>query len=186
MTMYVFYKIICNNPEITECYVGSTKCFRKRKSYHKTACYDEKSREFNYKKYQFIRANGGWDNWTMTPIEELECDTFTQARIREEQLRCELVAALNAKKAYSGLDINEYNKQYRLDNLDKMREYGKQYYYDNLDKKKQISQNYRLKNEEKLKQKITCECGGRYSQSSKAKHFRTNKHIHYEEVKEEL
>jgi hypothetical protein len=32
---YIFYRIVCKNPEIKECYVGSTTNFKIRKQSHK-------------------------------------------------------------------------------------------------------------------------------------------------------
>jgi hypothetical protein len=38
---------------------------------------------------------------------------------------------------------------------------------------------YQKKNEKKLKQKIQCECGGKYTYCSKSRHFKTKKHKDY-------
>ena len=89
------------------------------------------------------------------------------------------------------LDIQQKYKQYQKDNAEKLSEQHKQYYVEN---KQQIQQyykhwrednkldiqrkqkQYREENKEKLGQKHTCECGGKYTHQSKAKHIKTKKH----------
>ena len=60
------YKICCKDLSVKDVYVGSTtnfvqRCQRRRD--HKAVCNNEKGRDYNYYVYQFIRENGGWDNW---------------------------------------------------------------------------------------------------------------------------
>ena len=47
--------------------------------------------------------------------------------------------------------------------------------------KKEYRHNYYEVNKEKWKIKKTCECGGRYTSNSRANHFKTKKHLKYEE-----
>ena len=61
----VIYKIVCNDLNITDCYVGHTTEFTKRKWSHKGDCNNDKSKSYNSLIYTFIRNNGGWNNWTM-------------------------------------------------------------------------------------------------------------------------
>ena len=58
----LFYKIVCNDLNIKECYVGHTTSFRKRKTVHKNTCNNPNVECHNMPLYKFIRANGGWDN----------------------------------------------------------------------------------------------------------------------------
>ena len=51
----------------------------------------------------------------------------------------------------------------------------KEWYLDNAEKYKQ----YYIDNAEKLKEKINCECGGRYTHANKQSHLKTNKHKKY-------
>ena len=69
----VIYKIVCNDLEIKDYYVGHTTDFTRRKSCHKCACCNENSRDYNFKVYQMIREYGGWNNWTMIEIEKFPC-----------------------------------------------------------------------------------------------------------------
>ena len=41
-TPIIFYKFVCENPEIKSCYVGQTTNFQQRKSSHKYRCNNEK------------------------------------------------------------------------------------------------------------------------------------------------
>ena len=47
-------------------YIGSTVDLHKRKICHKSSCINEKSKDFHYKLYQYIRENGGFDNFQFT------------------------------------------------------------------------------------------------------------------------
>ena len=53
-----------------EIYIGSTTDFTRRKNSHKNNCNNEKRKDYNAKKYQYIRVNGGWNEWNMVEIEK--------------------------------------------------------------------------------------------------------------------
>ena len=55
----------------------------------------------------------------------------------------------------------------------------KEYRAENAEKNKQYKKTYRENNENTLKQKINCECGGKYTYENKLRHFRTAKHFNY-------
>jgi hypothetical protein len=121
---------VCNDVSITEFYVGSTLAFRKRKHQHKSICNNPNNKNYNVKIYEIIRENGGWDNWRMVIIEEMEeGTTLIQSRIREEYYRVELQATLNIQSAYTGLTKEEYKKEYmkEYNQSDKRKEYRKEY-----------------------------------------------------------
>ena len=69
----VIYKIVSNDLNITECYVGHTTDFVRRKAAHKSACTNEKGKTYDFKVYKTIREIGGWDNWSMIEIEKYPC-----------------------------------------------------------------------------------------------------------------
>ena len=69
----VIYKIVCNDLNITNCYVGHTTEFTKRKSNHKTRCTDVNDKYHNLEVYKFIRDNGDWSNWSMIEIGKWAC-----------------------------------------------------------------------------------------------------------------
>ena len=79
----VMYKIVCNDLNITDCYVGHTTEFTKRKWSHKGDCDNDKRSHYHSRVYTFIRENGGWVNWTMIEIEKYSCNDGNESRSRE-------------------------------------------------------------------------------------------------------
>ena len=69
------YKLCCNDPEIKEIYVGSTKNLRVRKNKHKYSCTNENDKKHKLNVYQFIRANGGFSNFDIIQLERFEFNT---------------------------------------------------------------------------------------------------------------
>jgi len=112
MVLYTFYKIeakIAND----YIYVGSTKNYTRRKSQHKFCCNTESDKSYNLPVYVKIREHGGWNNWSMVPIEQIECNDNLQARIREQYHMDQLQSKLCTYRAY--LSPKDY--------ADEMREY---------------------------------------------------------------
>jgi hypothetical protein len=141
--IYYIYKIVCNDVSITDFYVGSTSNIRNRKCDHKSNCNNENSKKYNIKIYQTIRENGGWDNWRMVVLEEMEeGTTLLQSRMREEHYRLELQAKLNSICCGTGLTREEYIKEYRQ--TDKYKDYQKDYQkeYQQTDKYKEYQKEY--------------------------------------------
>lgn len=172
MSHYIFYKIVSEDcPDYI--YIGSTKSFRSRKYQHKNSCININQKGYNLKLYQKIRENGGWDNWKMIIIEEGNDLTFTQARIKEEELRLKYNGNLNMLKAYiteeekkqqkiNGMKeyyvnnkekIKEKHKEYYENNKNQFLEYQKEYRENNREKVKECKKEYRKKNKEILKEK---------------------------------
>ena len=81
----VIYKIVANDLNITECYVGSTTDFTRRKQNHKSNCTNEKGKNYNVKLYATIRDNGGWDNYSMVEIEKYPCRDANEACAKERE-----------------------------------------------------------------------------------------------------
>src|SRR4051812_24970874 len=91
------YKIYCTDVNITEIYVGSTRDAKERKSHHKGVCNNPTDRNHNTPVYQFIRANGGWENWTLIIIETIEYNEKHELRAREHHWIETLKATLNCQ-----------------------------------------------------------------------------------------
>jgi hypothetical protein len=137
ITDYVIYKIICNDENIKDCYVGSTSNFKVRKWDHKRLSSNENSK---FKIYETIRNNGGWDNWTMLPIAEHKELTITQARIKEEEQRIILNASMNSRAAHRTaeelrqIEMERKRKSRQTEEVKiKEREYGELYRQANKD-----------------------------------------------------
>ena len=135
-------------------YVGSTQDLNVRKLRHKSNCNNNKSAEYNRKVYKTIRANGGWDDCCMEIIDEVECQAETEITPIEEFYRVALGADLNGKKCHRTKEEKikydrEHSKKWNRNNLD---------YY---------------------KRKYNCNCGGKYTYASKARHIKTKTHQDY-------
>ena len=154
---YTFYKFSCKTEDIECCYVGSTANFLARQRNHKYSTNNTNSKDYNIKLYEIIRANGGWENWTMTIIGEAENISLKDARIKEEEYRVNLKAELNMQKAYRS---DEYikennkvrNKKYYEANKEHIYEYKKKYVEINKEKIKENAKARREANKEHIKE----------------------------------
>ena len=150
----LIYKIVCNNPEIKDCYVGSCCNLRSRKACHKSDCNNKKNkRTYNLNVYQFIRDNGGWQNWNMIQIEPYPCNTKRELELRERHWFEQLEANLN------GNIPSRTIKEWHQDNPEYMKKYEQQ--------KKQIRK---------------CVCGSEYNYGkshNRNQHYRSQKHNNY-------
>ena len=90
-----FYKIVCKDTSITDCYVGHTTDFIKRKHQHKYSCYNSNLNSFGIGVYEFIRQHGQWDNWEMILIDIEKCENSLVAHQRERFYKEQLNATLN-------------------------------------------------------------------------------------------
>ena len=82
----VICKIVCNDLNVKDIHIGSTTDFTKRKCSHKNITDNEKHPKHNAKKYQFIRDNGGWNNFIMLEIEKYPCVDGNELRLRERYI----------------------------------------------------------------------------------------------------
>jgi hypothetical protein len=173
----VMYKIVSNDLNILECYVGSTTDFTKRKCAHKSYCANANGKHYNLKVYQFIRDNGDWQNWSMILIEMYPCTTHLES-LQRERYWCEhLNATLNSvipsrsQKEYT-VDHKEHKKQYdeiyREDHKESIKTKSNQYYIANID---------HIRTQQKTV--LICDCGCSYTRCNKTHHERSNKHQEY-------
>ena len=152
----IFYRIVCNDVNITDCYVGHTTNFIKRKQLHKSCCNKENNKSYNLKVYQIIRDNGGWVNWSMIMIKEHDCNDINDA-LRQERLYLEeYKATLNynipsrTKQEYESVYKNKRKENNEI-NKDKIKNQQKEYYINNINKiNEYITQNKdKIKNQKK-------------------------------------
>jgi len=170
-------------------YVGHCTNMTQRRYNHKTACCSTKHKEYNKPKYQYIRENGGWDNWKMILIEKYPCNDVYEAIARERYWKKELKATLNVQEP------GRTRKERYEDNLEKIKEKNKIYYQNTKEyqlqkassyrennreelciKQKEYRENNKQKIKEKRTQKIVCECGGICSNRHISRHCKSNKH----------
>lgn len=171
------YKIVCKDLNITDCYVGQTTNFRKRKWHHKSSV-----NKLDFKIYKFIRENGGWDNWDMIEIEKYPCNDGNEARTRERYWYEELKATLNTETPNQSQ--KEYKKIYRQ--TEQFKSSAINYIKTHpppIEKKREWNRNSYHKNKdiilEKNKVKEVCVCGCIISHNNMYRHFRTDKHKNY-------
>jgi hypothetical protein len=165
----VIYKIVCNDPIITDIYIGSTCNFANRKWNHKNRC-----KTSNIKLYKTINDNGGWDNWSMLEIEKFSCVDGNEARTRERYWFEQLNAKLNTL-CPNGISIEESKKntkEYYEKNKDKMKEY----YEKNKNKLKENREKNKDKIKENREKTYICACGSIITIPHKNRHEQTNKH----------
>ena len=189
----VQYKIVCNDPTITDCYNGSCISFKDRKKSHKYRCNAPNDKAYNLKVYQFIREHGGFDNWTFIQLEESPCKSKQELIAREREIFDIIKPTLNTnsptvnvenmkktKAEYRATHMEErkkswteYNdthmeerKKWREDHKEELKEYFEEYYEQN-----------KVKIAARMKELITCECGCTIQKSDLPRHQRTKKHL---------
>lgn len=160
------YKLVCNDVDITDIYVGHTTNFVKRKANHRSAYFIPSSNNYNCYVYQYMRAHGGFHNWSMIEIEKYPCDNKNEACSRERYWLEKLHATLN--KEVPGRTKLEYEQQYRENNKEDIAERHKQYRERNKDKI-----------HTKQNEKFECKCGSRYTSANRSMHFKTKHHLNY-------
>ena len=180
----IIYKIVCNDLNITDCYVGHTTNFIKRKQQHKDACSNPNNKSYIFRMYQEMRKNGGWDEWVMIEVEKYPCNDRNEATARERHWYEQLNSSLN--RATPGRTRAERVAA----NLDLIIEKRKEYYRSNAIEIKEKKKQYRENNKEIIKakktEKITCICGSEIAAGYKHEHIKTMKHKQYLESIENI
>ena len=134
------YEIVCKDVNITEKYIGSTTNLIQRRREHKKVCNNENIKAYNYYVYQFIRENGGFENWDVVLIEQvIDCKDKENLHKRERYYIVEKKAELNKKIPL------RTDKEYREDNRAKLAKLSKEYRKNNKDKINKYSKEYREK-----------------------------------------
>jgi len=145
----VIYKLCCKDASITDEYIGSTTNKNRRKQQHKTDCNNENRKGYNSYVYQFIRNNGGFENWNLIVLEEYYCENKIQLQMKEREWIELRKPSLNCIKRpirtqeEAKLYKNEYMKNYQKIS-EKNKQYKKEYSknYDKSDKRKEYKKNY--------------------------------------------
>ena len=162
----VIYGIYCKDITVLEIYIGSTHDKIEREREHNKKWNNENYPGYNYKVYQFIRANGGMDNWIFEVIQEYPCDNDIQLRIHERYHYDLLSPALNTYRPY----ITEEDRK------EECRIRSAKWYQENIENMKKYYKDNIEEIQKKQKQKFTCDCGIEYTQSNKARHCDSKRH----------
>ena len=122
----VIYKIVCNDVNVNDLYVGHTTDFTRRRATHKSNCntLDEIVRKF--KIYKIIRENGNWENWSMIEIEKYPCNDSNEPSSRERYWYEILNANLNMRNPH------RCQKEWTEDNKEHVKEQSRQYHIDHI------------------------------------------------------
>ena len=165
-TKTIIYKLVCDDVNVSEVYVGSTTNFTKRKSNHRSLCHNPKQPKYNLLVYQYIRSKGGFAAWSMIEIEKFPCSDKHESSKRERYWIETLHATLN--KAVPSRTRLEYGRMYLKEH--------KEFYHD-------YQKEYRKVNNSKIRamkgKNCLCECGACYTNSNKSRHMQSTKHQKY-------
>ena len=88
------------------------------------------------------------------------------------------------KKAYRQANveqIKEKDKAYYKANVEKIKAQHKAYYKANSGRLKERDKAYRQANSEHIREKHTCPCGGKYTTNHKSTHYKSIKHMKFEQ-----
>jgi len=168
---FIMYKICPKNKALGFCYIGHTVNFNERQRHHIRNTYNTNdAKHYHLKHYEFIRNNGGWDEWEMIEIENFKGKTKMEARIREQELIEQHNANLNSCKAYiSEEQRKELKKQitnkYRQENKELLKEQTKKYKEDHKDIIAEQMKKYRAEHKQEIYEKTK-----EYREKNKEKH----------------
>jgi hypothetical protein len=160
----VMYKIVSNDLNILECYVGSTTDFTKRKCAHKSYCTNANGKHYNLKVYQFIRDNGNWVNWSMILIEMYPCVNHLES-LQRERFWCE-----NLNATLNSVVPSRTKQEYDKDHTEHKKQYDELYREEHIDHIKKHNNTI-----------LICECGSSHTRINKSRHERSEKHKEYVE-----
>ena len=129
------------------------------------------------------------------------CNKYIAGRTKQEWVAENSVHVKEYHKQYqidNIIEIKQTNKKYREDNDIEIKEKKKEYYDKNSEQLYENRKEYIAKNIDKVKiqrqtsgvkfrelhkeiinEHFECYCGGAYSYSTKARHFKTNKHLSF-------
>jgi len=143
----IIYKLCCNDPSITDVYVGHTTDFVNRKRSHKSICNNETNKKYNIYVYQFIREHGNWDNWSMIELEKINCIDGNEA-CKNERKHIELLGSTLNQQVPSRTPL-----EYREENRENLKERNQKYREENTDKEKERKRKYREENRDIILEK---------------------------------
>lgn len=170
-----------------EVYIGSTcSTLTKRLSQHKANfkswCKDNKNKYLT--SYKILKNI----DYYIELVEEIKCETKRELCKREGEIIRATDNCVNRKiegrtdREYY-FDNQEKSRQRYQDNKEHVIQNVKIYQQNHKEQVLGYKRTWKAKNQEYLKQKHICECGGTYTPSHKTRHFRTKKHMNYNEKK---
>ncbi len=153
------YKLCCKDPNIKDCYIGSTTNFILRNYQHKHATNNEKGKQYNQLIYKCIRQNGGWDNWKMCKLKVItqklsktELERIERSYIEREESAVNVLIPTRTYLEYQHISerYQEYQQNYRRTHIEKTEEYNRIYRKQNSDKMKEYKAKFYEANKEAI------------------------------------
>lgn len=168
------YQVCCKDPDIKDIYVGSTTDLVKRRYNHKGACNNPNRDNHNALVYQFIRANGGWENWDVVQIERVVCDSSQDLCQREREVFETLKPTLNVNRPKVSQEETKERgmattKVWREANHERFRARAKAWREANPERKKAAERAWNS-------ERVVCDhCDKEVSQGALKKHYTSKK-----------
>ena len=194
----IIYKIIPNNIILNYCYIGNTCNIQNRIQNYQSNCINYNCAAYNRLLYRTIRENGGWNEWSLIPIEKFPCNNDNEARQREQFYIEKFNTNLNIIRAFRSEEvkieqinkdnrtpeqIREKTKKYYEKNKEICNIKSRLYYSNNKEYFEQKRKEYYQLHKEELKKKnleiIQCQCGSSVVKKSISRHKQTLKHLDY-------
>jgi hypothetical protein len=190
----VVYKLKSKNPNITEFYIGSSCDMKQRITNHKNNCNNSIIPAYNFKVYEFIRNNGGFDNFEFEILLEVQVKSKKQLKNRyEAKYIIDFKPELNMKipTIYDDetveYDEEFYKPSYYEQHKEIILEKGNQYYKDHKEdllKKKKENNKEKIQRDKKYYEKHKEVKGSTYKKKENvigkySKHMKSKKHKDY-------
>jgi hypothetical protein len=144
----VIYQISSKDESIQEKYIGHSTDLKYRIKDHYKRCNGDKVKK-DFKVYEFIRNNGGWDNWVVELILVYPCKTKNEAKLKER----EYIEALGNNALNMCIPMRT----------------ASEWYYDNRDRLLKSHTEYQKNNKEKV---ANYPCNTKESKSKFNKEYR--------------
>jgi hypothetical protein len=112
----VIYKISCKDKTISEVYIGHTINFDNRKQRHICRNHNNSSPKL----YDFIKLNGGWDNWEFSILGTYKCNSRGHASRIEWFWWSKYTNTLNYSRpgtCYLSRDMKKHDNMITLNNI---------------------------------------------------------------------
>jgi len=77
------YMIYCNDSNITDIYIGYSTNIQDRMKVHRRCCNNPANKSYSTRMYNFIRNNGGWNNWSYRIIQQPYCLSKKESEEKE-------------------------------------------------------------------------------------------------------
>ena len=96
----IIYLIKHKTDDTKKVYIGSTNDFKRRIKSHRVNCNNEKNEKYNLKLYQYIRENGGFNQYEFIILECYACNFKYDLYDREDDYIKMYDNNLNSRRAY--------------------------------------------------------------------------------------